>query len=132
MDRERLSRSRILLVDDEADNLTVVAMVLRTAGAEVLTASNGIEGLMVFRQSRPDLVLTDLRMPGVNGWTLLEAIRAQAGEALPVIAMTAYAGEENQKNALRAGFTGYLLKPLNLPALLDDLVQITSAPPGNR
>lgn len=122
MDKSKLDGLRVLVVDDEPDSIDVVTMVLSASGATVFTATNGQEGLEVFKQRQPTLILTDLSMPQMDGWQLVKEIRQfENGRTTPVIALTAHAMSGDQERVLAGGFDGYLSKPLRMFTLLDDL-----------
>jgi two-component system, cell cycle response regulator DivK len=124
MNLSNLSTWRVLVVDDEEDSIEIVEMVLFAVGAIVYRASNGQEGLAVFSQAQPNLVLTDLSMPEVDGWEMLKAIRKLENGTLrtPVIALTAHAMMGDRDRILAAGFDGYLGKPLHMVTLIEDLI----------
>lgn len=119
---ENLSTWSILIVDDEPDNLEVLADTLRFMGVAVRTAEDGERGLEVVRDFAPDLIVTDLSMPRMDGWKLRSCIKTDARTAhIPVVALSAHAMSGDKERALEAGFDGYLTKPVNIPTLLDDL-----------
>ena len=93
--------TRILVVDDDADLLDVVSYVLQRRQFEVLTASNGVEALEVFQRERPDLVILDVNMPGLDGFEVCRRIRAQA--ATPIIMLTVRNEDSDVVGALRLG-----------------------------
>jgi CheY-like chemotaxis protein len=121
---------RVLLVDDDADAREVVAEILRQYHADVAVAADVPEALGLIASSRFDVLLTDLAMPGQDGYALLRRIRS-APEAerghLPAIALTAYAHPEDRIQVLAAGFNGHLAKPVS-PAELVRAVQEHAAP----
>jgi DNA-binding response OmpR family regulator len=111
--------ARILVVEDDHAILTNLARVLRLEGFEVVTARNGAEGLRAAETQPPDLVLSDLLMPEMDGETLLMALRAGAATArVPVIFLTASADRAERDAKLRLGASDYLVKPLDLRDLL--------------
>jgi len=115
-----LTGLRILVVDDEADMRELASFILTQAGAEVATAASAIQALSSLNQSLPDLLLCDIGMPEMNGYALIQQIRTRLhdqGGNIPAIALTAYAGEVNQQQALAAGFQLHLAKPIE-PDLL--------------
>ncbi|MDZ8050188.1 MAG: PAS domain S-box protein [Aulosira sp. ZfuVER01] len=117
----------VLAVDDEADNLELVAFILETAGANTITVSSAKEVLQVLNQKVPDILLADIGMPQMDGYTLLREIRAlpaQQGGQIRAIALTAYAGEMNKQQALQAGFQMYLSKPVDPEELVEAIVQV--------
>ena len=114
---------RVLVVDDDTESLDMAATMLRAAGADVRTASSAFRAEELIDSWRPGVVLTDLAMPGEDGFALLLAMRtafAGRGEEVPVIAITAYGSPERQARALEAGFDRYLTKPI-------DPLELTSA-----
>lgn len=122
---EGLQGIRILVVDDELDSREFVAFVLEQAGAIVTTAASGYEALQALTLTKPDILLSDVGMPEMDGYTLLRQIRAweaKPGETetpIRAIALTAYAGEVNQQQALAAGFQFHLSKPVSPEILID-------------
>ncbi len=116
MNREENMRSRILVVDDEADNARIVADAMAGWGFEVVSSSNGREGLNVLQTTPIDGMLLDLEMPSMNGWTMLDELRWQ-GYDVPVIVMSQEANQTKLRNLLKEGAQDFLLKPFN-PHLL--------------
>ncbi len=113
-------RPRVLVVDDEAANRLLVTHLLQHAGFEVREAAGGAEALTLVPAWKPELVLLDLAMPGVDGYEVLARLRAGAATRdLPVIVLTAHAFEEDRKRVMEAGANGFLRKPFRLPQLLD-------------
>ena len=119
---QKISEWLILLVDDEADNLEVIAESLMFHGFKVKTASNGNDALTVLETFTPTLILTDLSMPRMDGWQLRTHVRAlpQMVE-VPIVALTAHAMVGDMERALEVGFDGYMTKPINVPTLVQDL-----------
>lgn len=110
---------RILIIEDNPKNRLLVRDILSFKGYVVLEAENGEAGVSIARQERPDLVLVDIQMPGMDGFTVLCALRAEpATRGLPVVALTALAMCGDQEKILAAGFDGYLAKPFHLEELL--------------
>jgi len=105
--------SRILVVEDENGMRTLLRIVLEKDGHQVFTASDGIAGLAVVTQEALDLVIADIRMPGLDGVGLLAAIR-ERGLDLPVIMITAYASSESAIQAMKHGAFDYLTKPFKM------------------
>jgi CheY-like chemotaxis protein len=105
----------VLIVDDEADIRDLVAFILEQSGAKVTVATSASEALAALNQSLPDVILCDIGMPEVDGYMLMRQLRAlppERGGLIPAIALTAYAGESNQKQALAAGFQLHISKPV--------------------
>ena len=121
-----LSGIRILVVDDEPDSRDLVAFILQQAGAEVIAVSSAIEALQTLQTTQLDLLLSDIGMPGIDGYELMRQIcqsREPSGHP-PAIALTAYAGEVNQQQALAAGFQGHITKPVEPDELIKTLVTL--------
>ena len=112
-------RPTVLVVEDTADVRFVLAHMLERAGYRVLQANNGEQALGLLADRLPDLVLMDLAMPRLDGWSALARLRQLAGgAALPVIAVTAHAMPGDRERAIKRGFDDYVTKPLDLPGLL--------------
>jgi two-component system response regulator HydG len=109
---------RLLVIDDESQNLELIASALEQQGLEILTSTDPEAGLALFRQKRPEIVLLDLVMPNVTGMDLLEQIIASDPGA-EVILMTGHYSTESAVEAIRKGAADYLTKPLDVGALRD-------------
>lgn len=111
---------RVLLVDDHEDNLVLLKMVLGARGLSCLTAPDGAAGLEVAKAERPDLILLDLEMPIMDGFTMLEGLKADSRtRGIPVIILTAtYLQPKSVERGLRLGADEYLTKPINTEELL--------------
>jgi len=111
--------AKILVVEDDPAILANLSRFLRLEGFEVVTATNGAEGLRAVSKHRPDLVVSDLRMPEMDGEPLLTTLRTDALCAdLPVIFLTASADRAERDAKLKLGASDYLVKPLDLQELL--------------
>lgn len=112
----------VLVVDDEPDNLTIAEMMLTYAGASVHTAQNGLEGLKLLESVTPSFVLLDLSMPQMDGWDMLNAMRAdERMKRIPVIAFTAHVMPGDKEDVLHSGFDGYLPKPFRMKTFVPDI-----------
>jgi CheY-like chemotaxis protein len=119
---------RVLIVDDDPESLDVSAMVLRVAGAEVRTAAGAFRAYEVIQGWQPNVVLTDLAMPGEDGFMLIRAMRTVFGQRrvkVSIVALTAYGTPENRVRALQAGFDLYLTKPIDPRQLTYALAEVT-------
>jgi CheY-like chemotaxis protein len=116
-----LAGVRVVLVDDERDALDFLALVLESEGAEVASFVDPVAALEDLTANPPHVVLSDLYMPGMSGWELLEKARLR-GVRSPAAAMTAYPSPENRSRCVAAGFRTCLSKPLT-PSTLVDLVR---------
>ncbi|AKG20413.1 PAS domain-containing protein [Calothrix sp. 336/3] len=122
-----LTGVRVLAVDDEADARELLAMVLTTYGAEVLTVTSATEVLTALVSFQPDLLVSDIGMPDVDGYSLIKKIRAlspEQGGQIPAIALTAYAREEDHQRALSSGFQQQVTKPLEPEQLVQVVVTL--------
>lgn len=109
----------ILVAENEATNRHLMEQILRIAGYDTLTATNGREALDVLETRHADLILVDISMPVLDGFHTLVLLREQPGYAtVPVVAVTAHATLEDRQRALRSGFTEYLTKPFRPRDLL--------------
>mgnify|MGYP003782304249 CR=1 FL=1 len=109
----------VLLIDDVADNRDLYEEYLLFKGYHVRTADNGEDGLRIAQRDRPDIILLDLRMPGMSGQETLPRIKACAELVnVPVVALTAHALEDERRRAVALGFDAFIAKP----CLPDDLV----------
>ncbi len=122
---ERVLAGRSLLViDDEQDTCLMIASTLRQFGADVRTAANAAEAISLLEAARPHLVLSDLAMPGIDGFGLATRIRQGGDAELPIVALTAYGRPEDRERALAAGFTAYLRKPVDPELLVDSICKL--------
>jgi signal transduction histidine kinase/ActR/RegA family two-component response regulator len=116
--RGRLEGVRLLIVEDDDDARELLQQVLSELGAEVESAADAPRALEQIGASVPDVLITDIGLPGQDGYALLGHVRAQHDQAaLPAIALTAFARAEDRQRALREGFQAYLTKPVNFEAL---------------
>lgn len=118
---ERVQRSRarprILVVDDEPSIREVLSKTLALAEYDVDVASDGQSGLERLRAAEYDLVITDLKMPGVDGLTLIREVR-RSNPSMPIIIVTGYSTESSAIEAINLGVSGYLTKPFRVPRIL--------------
>lgn len=125
----RLDGARILVVDDEVDASEVVQELLTRQGAEVRTAASAADARGVLTAWRPTLIVSDIGMPGEDGYTFIADWRAQPGDAarIPAVALTAYAGRTDKIRLLSAGFDAHVPKPLDPAELLTVLASLARA-----
>jgi CheY-like chemotaxis protein len=122
-----LSGVRALVIDDEPDARQVVSLMLERAGAQVTSAGSAAEGLDAFSHNPPDVLLCDIGLPDEDGYQVITKVRkipADQGGRVPAIALTAYAGGEDRRRALTAGFQLHIPKPgpANLATIIAGLV----------
>ena len=110
---------RILVVDDNEDNRQILIDLLSAAGYEIVEASNGLDAVALATSERPDLVLMDIQLPGIDGHEATRRIKAEPALArTPVIAVTSYALAGDDVKAAEAGCDDYVTKPFSPRALL--------------
>lgn len=115
-----MDRKRILVVEDNLDSYELIRFALERSGYETLLAVNGLDGVNAARQRVPDLIIMDLSMPIMDGWTATSLIREDKHtSAIPVIAVTAYSQPGDRVRALNMGCNEYVTKPMNLTDLVD-------------
>jgi signal transduction histidine kinase/ActR/RegA family two-component response regulator len=120
---------RVLLVDDEEDTLETLAVMLRACGAEVRTAENATEAFDELKAWRPNAIISDIGMPGEDGYALIARVRALSGAEggqTPAIALTAYARTEDRVRALSAGFQMHVAKPIEPAELVATIAAVTN------
>ncbi|HEY9861875.1 MAG TPA: PAS domain S-box protein, partial [Candidatus Obscuribacterales bacterium] len=125
-----LTHVKILVVDDDADMRDLASFILTQAGAQVTTAASAIQALTFLNQSVPDLLLCDIGMPEMDGYSLIRQVRKwspEQGGTIPAIALTAYAGEINQQQALAAGFQMHISKPVEPEVLIEAISSLLVA-----
>jgi two-component system, cell cycle response regulator DivK len=119
---------KVLLVDDDMDNLGVAQQYFRFMGAQVEVAKDGVDGLEVLKRYTPTFILLDLSMPRMDGWEMLKELRLNPETAaLPVIALTAHAMAADRERVLAAGFDGYITKPIILGTLMSGILDCLTA-----
>jgi len=121
---------KVLIIDDNAENRDVLARRLKRHGFECVSASGGKEGMEMALAEAPDLILMDMNMPEMDGWTTTQTLREQ-GVDIPIIALTAHAMTGDRQRALEAGCNDYHSKPVvmdELLAAMEKLLSSTSEP----
>ena len=112
--------SLILIVEDNDKNLKLVRDVLQVKGYHTIEAGNAEDGIVLAGERKPDLILMDIHLPGMNGIEALGVQRADpATAAIPVIAVTASVMQQDRKLITEAGFDGYVAKPINIKEFLE-------------
>jgi CheY-like chemotaxis protein len=136
----RLDGVRVLVVDDEADAQTIITAILTVGGAEVRTATSSAEAMNVLAEWPPDVILSDIGMPGEDGYDFIRRVRAwEAGRdgngndghrPIPAAALTAYARGADRIKALSAGYQSHLAKPIEPAELLAVVISLVRKPGG--
>lgn len=115
-----MSKGRILVVEDNMDTYELVHFILEKNGFETFLAVNGRDGVTAAKKQKPDLIIMDLSMPEMDGWTATSLIRKDEDTSvIPLIALTAHALPGDRQRAMDAGCDEYITKPMDL----DDLVE---------
>jgi CheY-like chemotaxis protein len=115
----------ILIVEDNDMNLDMLSRRLEKKGFAIVTARDGQAGVETAVAIRPDLILMDMSLPVMDGWTATRALKASAEtRAIPVIALTAHAMEADRDKALAAGCEDFHTKPIDLPGLLEKIARL--------
>lgn len=116
---------RILIVEDTKDLLANMQELFLMEGFIVHTANNGQEGLAILNEGNPDIIITDLLMPLVNGFDFITNVRAQeAWKHVPILVFSAMPIKENEEKVLKMGANYYLMKPSTLENLLDAVTKL--------
>lgn len=116
----------IVIVDDEQDSLEVATLLLQMYGGTVITANNGKEALKVIREHRPHFIISDLSMPGMSGWELINILKSEERDIaqIPVIALTAHAMNHERRLAIEAGFHNFITKPLQPEKFVNQVISL--------
>ena len=132
-DVARLDGLRILAVDDEPDALDLSTAILTTAGATVRTCASAGDALDLLRQWRPDVIISDIEMPGEDGYALIRRVRAleaQDGGNTPAVALTAYGRRQDRMLSLAAGYSMHVAKPVDPAELTTIVASVAARPPS--
>jgi PAS domain S-box-containing protein len=122
-----LKGTQILVVDDDSTTREFIAFFLELQGARVITAASAREAITVLTRFRPDIMLSDIGMPDMDGYMLMRQVRSlspEQGGQVPAIALTAYAGEIDYRQAIAAGFQKHITKPVELDQLMEAIAEI--------
>ena len=122
-----LESLRVLLVEDEPDTLEYLQRLLEEHGAVIFAARSASEAFALFRRERPEMLISDIGLPEMDGYDLMQQIRREHdhdSESIPAIALTAYARSEDRMRALRAGFQAHIAKPAEPAELLATIVSL--------
>jgi signal transduction histidine kinase/ActR/RegA family two-component response regulator len=128
---DELAGVTVLIVDDQADARDLIARVLEESAATVVSAASAGEALRLVERARPDVLVSDIGMPDVDGYELLRRVRAigpDRGGSVPAIAVTAFARVEDRARALRAGFVVHVAKPVDAAELVSAVVAVARRP----
>jgi len=116
------TKATILYVEDNPDNRTLVRRILLSEDYSLLEAANALDALNILKKERPDLILMDINMPDMDGYTLTAKIRALPGfERIPILALTANVMRGDKEKTLEAGCDGYIQKPIDIDQLIREV-----------
>ncbi|MGQ9888953.1 MAG: response regulator [Aggregatilineales bacterium] len=123
----QMNGSRILVIEDNKDNMVLISDILVSLKYVVLCAADGEQGVAMAAAEHPDLILMDLSLPRLDGWSATRRIKADpALQHIPIIALTSHAMIGDRERALAAGCDDYVSKPINLPELKSKLARYLS------
>ncbi len=122
-----MSDKNVMVVEDNEKNRKLMRVILKAKGFSVIEATTGEEALNILKNQKPDIILMDIQLPGVDGLTLTKQIKADAtSSAIPIIAVTAHAMKGDEQKILDAGCDGYISKPVNtqeLPFIVEKYIK---------
>ena len=114
--------SKILIVEDNEKNMYLISYILKKKGYEIIGATTGEEGVELAIKEKPDLIIMDIQLPGIDGLETTKRIRASGTNGnIPIIAITSYAMTGDREKALEAGCTGYIEKPINPDTVISEI-----------
>jgi two-component system cell cycle response regulator DivK len=118
MESAGMGKARVLYIEDNNDNMTLVQRVLEIEGYEVIPAENGERGLKLAMQELPDLIITDINLPDIDGYEVTDRLKKTTETAhIPIIAMTANVMKKDRESVIQAGCDGYISKPIDVDEL---------------
>jgi len=113
---------KVLIVDDNDTNLYLIWFILQKAGYEVIEARDGLEGVKLALEEKPDLVIMDIQLPGMDGLEATRRIRASGATGkVPIIALTAHVMAGDREETLAAGCNGYIAKPIDVKTFIREI-----------
>ncbi len=114
--------SKILIVEDNEKNMYLISYILKTKGHEIIQAVTGEKGVELAAKEKPDLIIMDIQLPGIDGLETTRRIRASENNGkIPIIAITSYAMTGDREKAIEAGCTGYIEKPIDPETVLGEI-----------
>ncbi len=123
-----MNNNRILVVEDNRDNMTLITDILESLNYAVISAFDGQQGVLLAQSELPNLILMDLSLPLMDGWTATREIKKNTSlKKIPIIALTAHAMSGDRERALEAGCDDYVSKPINVPDLLVKITTLLAA-----
>lgn len=120
-------KKKVLTVDDSRTIRNMLLVTLNNAGFETVQAEDGVEGLEVLEQSNPDVIVTDINMPRLDGFGFIEGVRRnEKFRAVPILVLTTESDAEKKNRARQAGATGWIVKPFDPAKLIDAIERVTA------
>lgn len=117
--------ARVLIVEDNENNMELISFILEANGEKTLKAVNGHEGVQRALHEKPDYIILDIQLPDIDGLEVLKQIRAsEAGKNIPVIAMTSYAMSGDKEKMIQAGCNGYIEKPIDPERVMNQIHEV--------
>lgn len=121
--------ARVLIIEDDRDNLGMMAFMLKRLGYSVLEAHDGMEGLQVARQEMPDLILLDLAMPEMDGWTVARILKNDPEtRKIKIVVVSVRSLLEDRRRAREAGVDGYITKPMSMATFSEEVGRFLKPP----
>lgn len=121
-----MTKSRVLVIEDNEQNMYLVSFILEKNGCEVLQARNGLDGVKMAVENEPDLILLDIQLPVMDGYSVARAIRKEPTlKNTPMVAVTSYAMPGDRDQAMQAGCTGYIEKPIDPETFMSQVEHFT-------
>ena len=116
---------RVLVVEDDKNNMRLITKILENVGYETIKAVTGEEGVRLAIEEKPDLILMDIKLPGIDGLEATRRIRASKSDSkVPIIAITSFAMAGDREKYLHEGFTGYIEKPIDPFKIIEEIREI--------
>ncbi|HAF30396.1 MAG TPA: response regulator [Bacteroidales bacterium] len=113
---------RVLIIEDNEDNMYMIRFILEKNGLQVITAETGMDGYEKAMHEKPDLILMDIQLPDINGIEVTKKIRESGiANSIPILAISSYAMTGDREKALNAGCTGYIEKPINPETIMEEI-----------
>jgi CheY-like chemotaxis protein len=120
-----MAGERVLVIDDNAINRRLAQVLLRSRGYEVCEAASASEAFAILREQRPQVILMDLRLPGMDGLTATRTLKADpATRDIPIVAVTSYAMKGDEEKAREAGCCAYVTKPIDKTLFLETVARV--------
>lgn len=117
--------AKVLVVEDDANNMRLITKILNNEGFEIIKAVTGEEGVQLAIEHVPDIVLMDIKLPGIDGAEATKQIReSKCDDKVTIIAVTSYAMAGDRENYLQQGFTGYIEKPIDPYTIIKEIKEI--------